>query len=362
MSTAVKSIFGAYADRMQLMIDRSLDQFTQPWYSRYFSFAPPQMGLTYSSAIGRSRIEAAASVISTDAAAPLRSRPALEKYSGEVAKISEKVKMSESDYRDFLTLQSLSSIDDATKQRQLLDYLFGDIKRVGTSVDSRVDMMCLQAVSTGKVKVDATTNPDGLVFDDIDLLMPAGNKVNASVTWATAASAKPLSEDIPAIVQAAAARGITFDKMLMDVSLWWKFIQIAEVKSLVSNAMGTKQAGNVLISLDSVNSLLSANGWPVIELVNRKIGIEKDGVITSVNPFDTAAVSFVPAGQLGEIKNAVPIERISPIPQVVYANYNQALISKWKQNEPFGEYTKAELVAFPAFTAIDSVYLLKAIL
>lgn len=362
MSTAVRSVFGAYADGMQVMIDQKLDQFAKPWFPQYFPFAPQQVSLSFENAIGRSRIEAAASVTSEDSKAPLRSRPSLEKYRGEVVPIMQKFPMHKSDYRDFLALQNMVGVSDAAKRNQLLDFMFGDVRKAGESADARVDMMCLQAVSTGKVKIDATTNPDGLVMDDIDLLMPSGNKVNADTSWATAASAKPLSVDIPGIVQAAAARGISFQKMLMDVSLWFKFIQIAEVKSLVSNMLGTKQAGNVLLTLDAVNGLLGAAGFPIIELVNRKIGVEKDGVITAINPWDVNNVSFVPAGQLGVIKNAIPIEQISPVPQVSYATYNRSLISKFKENEPFAEYTKVELIAFPAFEAIDSVYILKAIL
>lgn len=357
----IKSIFGAYADRMQLMIDNSMDKFAPTWFPKYFGWATPQTSLTYVSAIGASRIEAAASVVNRDSQSPLRSRAVLSKLSGEIPAIKEKFKMTESDYREFLTLQGLVGVDDATKKQQMLDFIFNDVKKAGESADKRIDFMVLQAISTGKINVNTTTNPDGLVLPEIDLLMPDTNKADSSVSWATAASAKPLTVDIPTRVRAAAARGQKFSKILMTPQLWWKFAVITEVQNLLSNFVGYKQSGNILSTLENVNKFLTANGYPVIELVDVSIGIEKDGVITAQFPFDENAAVFVPDGQLGTIKNAIPIEKISPVSQVAYANYNKSLISKWKENDPFGEYTGVELNAFPSFDSIDAVHILTAV-
>lgn len=354
----VTSIFGIYAERLQVVIDSSLDKFAPTWFQKYFPWGVIQSTLTYVSVIGKSRIEAAASVVDRDAPAPLRSRAAIDKLSGEIPAMSEKFKMTNNDYYDWEALNALHGVSDSVKQQQTLDLMFNDVKRAGISPLKRLDIMCLQAVSTGKIKIDATTNPDGLAMDDIDLLMPAGNKVNASVTWATAASAKPLTIDIPGIVAAAQARGIKFSKMLMSRTKWYQFIQITEVINYVSNFLNRKQTGNVLVTLANVNEILAANMWPEIEIVDEVIGIEKDGAITSITPWEVTNVAFVPDGPLGTMKNAICIEQRKPVAQVTYGSYERVLISKWAENDPFAEYTKGELNAFPAFEAIDQVYLL----
>jgi len=356
------SVFGTYATKLQMVIDTSLDKFAPTWFQKYFGWGVIQTTLTYTSVIGKSRIEAAASVVDRDSPAPLRSRAALDKLSGDIPAISEKFKMSSNDYYDFMALQAITGVDDATKRQQLLDLLFDDVKKCGDSPLKRIDIMCLQALSTGKITLDATTNPDGLILSDIDLLMPSGNKVNANVAWATAASAKPLTVDIPTIVNAAQDRGIKFSKMLMSRAKWLEFQQIAEVKSLLSNFLGFKQAGNMLVTLDNVNNLLSANMFPIIEIVDEAIGVEKDGVITTIRPWADANVSFVPAGQLGTIKNTITIEQMKPVDKVSYGVYQRVSISKWSENDPFGEWTKGELNAFPALEAIDSIYLLSTTL
>jgi hypothetical protein len=361
----IKSIFGAYADRLQVMIDNSQAKFAPVWYQQYFPFAPAQQSLTFTSAIGRARIEAAASVVNRDSATPMRSRQGLEKLTGDIPAIKEMFKMAESDYRDWMTMQAIG-VDDATKKQQLLDFMFGDVKKVGDSAQKRLDIMCLEAVSTGKVSLDISNNPDGLVLaNPIDLLMPATNKKTASVTWGTPTTATPIS-DIEAVVLSASDRGISFEKILMSKSLFLKLKKTKEVlDTMTAYFYGPKSTGNstanAVATLDKINEFMGANQLPMIELIDMPVGIEKDGMINTIRPFNENNVSFIPAGPLGEIKNAIAIEQIKPVTSVSYASFNRGLISKWSENEPFGEWTKVELNAFPAFTAIDSVYILTAL-
>lgn len=354
----VRSIFGTYADILQVVIDNSLDRFAPTWFQKYFPWGVIQSTLTYVSVIGKSRIEAAASVSDRDAPAPLRARASLEKLSGEIPAMTEKFKMTTNDYYDWEALNAIQGVSDTVKQKQTLDLMFNDVKKAGVAPLKRLDIMCLQAVSTGKIKINSTTNPDGLAMDDIDLMMPSGNKVNATVAWTTSATAKPLTVDIPGIIATAQARGIVFSKMLMARSKWYDFIKITEVINYVSNFLNRKQTGNVLVTLDNVNEIMRANMWPVIEIVDEVIGVEKDGVITSITPWEATNVAFVPEGPLGVIKNTIAIEQRKPVPQVTYGTYERVLISKWSENDPFAEYTKCELNAFPAFESIDMVYLL----
>ena len=363
--TKIKSIFGAYADRLQVMIDNSQQKFAPTWYQQYFPFAPAQQSLTFTSAIGRARIEAAASVVDRDGGTPLRSRQGIEKLTGDIPAIKEMFKMKESDYRDWLTMQAIG-VNDATKKTQLLDFMFGDVKKVGDSAHKRLDIFCLEAVSTGKVSLSIDNNADGLVLSNpVDLLMPSTNKIDSAVSWATSSTATPIA-DIEGVVLSAANRGISFEKILMPKSLFLKFKKTKEVVDTMTAFFYGPKPGTgfnpvAVSTLANVNEFLTANQLPIIELIDMPVGIEKNGVISTIRPFNENNVSFIPMGPLGEIKNAISIEEIKPVGDVAYATFNRALISKWSENEPFGEWTKVELNAFPAFTAIDSVYILTAV-
>lgn len=339
------------------MIDASADKFAPTWFERYFDWGAPTQTLSFVTAIGRSRIEAAATVMDRDGATPVRSRQALEKLSGEVPAIKMMYKMSETDYRNFEAIQALN-ISEATKKAQLLDLMYGDIKRVVGGTYKRVDAMCLQAISTGKITLTTSNNPDGIITSsDIDLLMPSGNFKNATATWKTANSGKPIT-DINTVVAAGEAEGKSFSKILMDRATFLYMSATDEVRNMVSGFFRINTKDQITPVLSQVNEYLEANMLPQIEIVNEKIGIEKDGVISTISPFATDVAVFVPAGKLGVIHNALALEEMRPVKQVSYAKSGRTLVSKWSQNEPFAEYTKGELNAFPGVESIDSIFIL----
>ena len=363
----LRSAFGVYADQLQGIINTQLSQFNVAWYTRYFSFAPQQNTLTFVEAIGRDRIEAAASVVDRDSATPLRSRMGLEKLTGEIPAIKEMRKMTESDYRDFLTFNALQANGNLVNNgsARLLDLLFNDVKIVGNSAHKRLDIMCLEAVSTGKISLTTTNNPDGIVIDNaVDLFLKDANSKKAAVSWADRVNSTPLT-DIEKTFYDANTRGIKFGKILMELSTFLNMKNSKEVKdTLAAFYYGPKAQGNVqaVTTPDRINEYLQSNLFPPIEVINMPIGIEKDGVITTFRPFNENNISFVPDGELGTIKNAVAIEEIQPVSDLRYATYNRALISKWSENEPFGEWTKVELNAFPTLSAtIDGMYIMNVI-
>lgn len=359
------SIFSPYTDNLQTMIDKANDRFAPLWYPKYFNFGTPQYGLTFSSVIGRSRIEAAASIVDRDSSTPLRGRGSLEKYQGDIPAIREMVKMTESDYRDFMVLKNMN-IGGNVDVNAILDMLFNDVKRVGDSAHKRLDIMVLEAVSTGKISLDINNNPDGVILENqLDLLMPTTNKKQATTTWATSATATPLA-DIQTVIDAGSDRGVSFSKILMSKALFAKFRKCKEViDTMMAYYYGPKVGSGfnpvAVSTLDKINEFMDAEKLPTIELVDERIGIEKDGIIGVIKPFNENNVSFIPDGKLGVIKHAFAIEELQPVGKVSYSKYNKALISKWSENEPFGEWTKVELNAFPAFEAIDSTFILEAV-
>jgi hypothetical protein len=359
----IKSVFGAYAERLQALVDERALKFKPTFFQNYLDWDTAQASLTYSMAIGRSRIEAAASVIARNSAAPVRSRATLDKYNGEVAAIEVSRNMQEDDYRNYLTVQAMSADSDA-KKVQILKLIWDDVEYVRNAVMKRIDIMFCQAISTGTVILDGTTNPDGLNTTAIDLLMPSTNKKAATtaggggVVWSVAnkATAKPIT-DIITITKAGEEAGISFAKILMPKALFYIFQQITEVQDFIKGFIRLDK-GSIVPTLDQINTFLTANMLPTIEIVDVVTAIESDGVPTVLRPFKASSVSFIPDGKLGVIKNAIGIEELRPVESVVYAKSNNVLISKWASNNPFNEWTKGSLNAFPAISSIDSIYIL----
>ena len=358
MEYRTKSVFGKYAEQLQVLVDTNIEKFKEPFFPKYFGMGTPQMGLTYATVIGKARIEAAASVVAHGSEAPLRSRAGLDRLSGEIAALKVKRKMDEQNYRDYLTMQAVN-VSDQAKKSQILQFIWDDVKYVVDSVTARLDIMVSQALSTGKIPINATTNPDGVVSGDIDLLVPAAHNQTGTAAfgwsltgrnWANSGSATPIT-DIRKLTQDLwNDEGIVHDKILMTPSKWWDVQKTEEVTDAFDGSP----------NLANFNTFMQSNQLPIVEIVNVRAKIEKDGVLTSVNTWeDNKYITFVPDGQLGTIHNALSVEQISPVEGVNYATNNNMLVSKWAQTEPFGEFTRGEIAAFPGLEIADTMHIVK---
>ncbi len=354
----IQSVFGKYASKMQVMIDKSKELYAPTWFGKYFDFGTPSMSLDFTTVIGRSRIESAASVVDRESQAPLRSRPDIEKLRGKIPAIKQMHKMSETDYRNFLTIQNMPNIADATKRNMILDLLWGDVKRASNSPLKSIDIMVLQGMSTGKIKIDKTTNPTGVSLGTIDLLMPATGYKKATAKWSVTGSADPVG-DIQTIVRNAKAKGISYEKMLMRIETFWKMQKADKFKENISAFYNPGTGATVAVTMERVNEFLVANQLPYIEFVDEVIGLEKDGIIENYQPWELNNITFVPSGKFGVIHNAIAMEEMEPVQAVEYAKAGSVLVSKWKQNNPWGEYTQGELNAFPGIEVIDSMAILQ---
>lgn len=361
----VTSLFGRWTQELQFLVDTNLEALKQPFFPRYFRMGTPKNSLTYATAIGTSRIEAAASVVEHGSEAPLRSRAGLELLHGKIASIKVKRKMDEQEYREWLAMQNLSTLDDNAKN-QAIQLIWDDIKYVADSVSSRLDIMAAQALSKGIISVNTTTNPDGVVHGDIDLLVTNKiasdaftNSTSANRVWTLdkKASATPIADIQYLTRKAWMDNGVMFGRILMTPEKFWILQACTEVQNLLKGFNGITN-GEFSPSLGNINAYLAANDLPIIELVNVRAKIESDGKLTTLDPWaDKKYITFVPDGDLGIIHNAFAIEQIAPVPNVDYATVNNTLVSKWSQTEPFGEFTRGEIAAFPGLEAADQMYI-----
>lgn len=354
----LRSMFGAYADAetLQAIIDKSNAKFNLPFWNKYFSVGTPSLTLTYVTALGKTRLDSAASVVSRNGKTPFRSRPNLGKLNGEIPAIKVGKTLDEDDYRSYLTLQALQ-IADATKKAQLLDLLFGDIASCVNSVNKRLDYMVLEGISTGFITVTADNNPDGIVLQNVDLLLPANQVLPVTTDWSNPLSL-PMT-DLRNAMNYIIAMSKTVSKILIDNIQFQNFLLNAEVISTLKGLFNPGSNAKYVATLATVNQYMTAMEWPVFEIVNQVVMIEKDGKQVVYRPFRKQNVVFVPDGNLGEIKNALAIEELVPVPNVAYSKQGNITVSKWFSNEPFGEQTKAEWNAFPSFDAILNMFIME---
>lgn len=351
----VDSIFGDLArpQNLQGMIDGQLPLlFAKSKWRNYLDWGIPQTELTFETVIGRSRIEAAASLVDPDSPAPLRSRGKLEKLSGKIPTMKEAFDLNQSDYRKLKAMQNLPISDKAIKDA-LLKRLDDDVTNAGLSTDYRIDIMFYQSVSTFEIDAGIINNPDGANLGKVPLLAQDYQKRGVKKSWDDAGA--DIFKDIEDTVLFAANKGRSFKEIWIDLTKWMVVRNHPSVIAKLTSYY--RQTVNLSVTLDRVNEYLVENKMPPFVVMNERRNVELDGKDQIINPFEANNVVFIPDGKLGIVHNAISIEEWEPIDGINYAKYDRALISKWRENNPWKEYTGVELNAFPGLEAIDGIYI-----
>lgn len=362
----VASLFGdlAQGQNIQALIDNQLQLlYGQTKWRRYLDWGIPQIELTFATAIGRSRIEAAASIVDPDAPAPLRATGKLEKLEGGIPTMKEKFALKQEDYRKLRALQSLP-ISDEQKLQLLIRTLWNAVENAATSTDRRLDIMFFQGISNFEIDITVLNNPDGVDFGKLPLLAKSYQKLPVAQLWYNVdgtpnLNADPFKDIENVITFAGKTFGRRFAEIWIEQEKWFQLKNHPTVKANISGYQNPGSNAKFVVTEESINEYMRANKMPPLVIVNERIGIEKDGKIDTINPFNENNLVFVPAGKLGTVHNALAIETMEPVQGINYASYDRTLVSQWRDNEPWTEFTKAELNAFPALEQIDGIYILQ---
>lgn len=354
----IDSYFGelASSQNMQFLLDQSqLRLERQTVWRNWLNVGLPQASLTFEQVIGRDRIAAAASVVDPDAPAPLRSRNALERYSGTIPTMKEKFRMNQSDMR---SLEVIKNLPLGNRDMEIARFMNKDLEEAAVAGDKRVDIMLLQAVSTLSVDVSVTNNPDGVAFGTVSLLPQDYQFHGVATVWTNTAST-PITDILTYTQTIWNTRGRSFGKMVMSYDLWLNFMKTTEVKNLLQTFFNVGKANATFaVTLDNVNQYLQANNLPQIEVIQHVAHIEVDGKPTFIKPFNVNNVAFIPDGKIGTLFHAYSMEEVHRVANKTYAKFGPTLVSKWAENDPLVEFTAMEMNAFPAVD-IDNIFILK---
>jgi hypothetical protein len=358
----IPSFYGDFANdaNIQVMIDNSLDKLQgQTSWRNYLDKGIPQASLTFETAIGRARFEAAASIVDPDAPAPLRGRNKLEFMTGKIPTMKQKFRLSQAEMRTIESIKENARFREKDRVIAMLDSLYGDVSKCAVAGDRRVDLMLMQGISTLFIDTSTTLNPDGVAYGNVSLLAKAYQKQGVPVVWSDLVTSKPL-DDIENFVEGIyGAFGRGFGKIMMSRTLWLKFKRNAQVIDRLKSFFNIGKAnGTYAPTKMHIDEMFAANEWPMIEIVNDSVGIETDGIITPVKAFNENNVSFVPDGKLGILENAYSMELSHRIEHKSYAMFDATLVSKWCEDDPLVEFTGMEMNAFPSLTQIDGIFVL----
>ena len=301
--------------------------------------------------IGSEGSRVAAHVISYDAKAPESGRKTMDLKYFDIPKSAQSRRKTEKEILEHQITKNLRGIDAVVE-----DY-FNDVDFVYDSVQARLEWYALQALSQTKLQLTTTNNPQGIVNETvIDFGMPSANKKCASVIWSTGnvATMDPIT-DFLAVVKAARAKGITFQRMLMTSDTYDLMVPATLFVKYFANTALTSVTNP--ITLEAINRLLTGYRIPPITLIDTSVGIEaKSGAVTATNPWSTTHVTFIPEVKCGDMYNGPIAEQINRPDGVLLTSRGNVSVSIRTESNPVSVLTKAECNAFPSWPTIDRCY------
>lgn len=355
------SIFGELTKQVQVRIDTASELrkrlFDQNIYERYLDWDTPTIGLNFEELIGQYNLSVAAATLDSKGKEPIMGAEGLETLKQKVLSHQMSYSMPIEEYRKVLQILDSRMLTDNQKTQQLVNLMWNNIGKVVNSVQSKLDIIFLGALSNkGAFTFDGNNNPEGGVRGVIDHKMPNGNIASTTLPWTDKNQNNvDCFEDIQMVLDAAQDK-VTFEKILLSPK---RLSYILRNKKMKQAVFGTDKSSTPLL-MSNLNEFMRQNDFPILEPVRRITRIQNNGKLTEYSPWNDKNLVFVPAGKLGVIKNAYADNELRQEPGVTYSNYGRIRISQWGKGETDNsngvEFTKAQSLSLPIITEINGIY------
>lgn len=291
-----------------------------------------------------------ADVVAMDSALPLKKRSAIGTASGDIPKMGVKYALNEKTMSDIDVLTA-RNVTTAT----VVGKIFEDAKNAIFGVYEKIELMFLEAVSTGTTLIDDDNNVGTGIR--VNFGYKDANKYVANTNWSDAAS-KPI-DDIVKVIKNAKTKGDAPTILMMDDETFDAFArsqQTREQYAFTQNFAGTQIP---VPDLDQVNAMMLRKFKLTIIIVDRTIITERDGIRKVQRPFAANRVVFLPQAKVGKLVYGILAEETRPNKAVMYEKAdNFILVKKWHSAEPFAEFTSTQALVLPVINNVDSIYLL----
>ena len=308
-------------------------------------------------------LKIAGDLVARGATISKKTREAIARIQGDIPKIAIKRTKDENELNEYDIMVAMTSQNPDL--RALIEAWAEDTEYCWDGVAARLEWMALQSISLGKVTLTNDNNSSVLTEYDVDYQIEADHKVGfqtGSASWATSASAKPVSVDFKAVVKAAKAKGISLKFAFMNIDTFANFAATKEVialcASFASNALDIAQTP----SLERVNAALKNLPYLrglQIALIDQDITIElPNGNRKTGNPFADNVVLFSESKVLGNTYWKRPADMGLKGTAAIKVMNGHTCIKKYSTEEPIEEVTMGLANAFPAWLSSGRSFLM----
>ena len=145
------SIFNELTKEVQIRIDTASELrkrlFDQTVYDQYLDWDTPTIGFNFEELIGSYNLSVAAATLDSHGKEPVMGTEGLETLREKVLTHQMSYPMPIEEYRKVLQILDSRMVSDQVKKRQLIDLMWGNVTKVVNSVQAKLDIIFLGALS-----------------------------------------------------------------------------------------------------------------------------------------------------------------------------------------------------------------------
>lgn len=358
------SIFREAAQRVIFRLEAAskehINIFGQPWYKKHFTYGPvPHTEKDFKTILGKLHLPIAASTINDRAAEPLRMYQGFEDIKQSMFTHAHAYEMDSDRILELMKLADLAEKNsDITAVEYIANELMSQVQAAVEGVDARLDVIILGALSNqGVFTFTAENDPSSpFIGQSISFGMKASNcaTVGTGNTWVTEnlKTVDPIAE-----IEDVLARQRRKIKTIITDSDTLRYIRRTDaIKNYVNSTLYPNQP----VSMGALNNWMKDNQYPTFEVVEREVGIQRNGGVETYVPFKAGQMVFLPEEQIGTIETCLtPAQRGLKSDGVKYSYYGRTEVRRLtqgeKENTDYREITKASLIAAPSMNTIDNI-------
>lgn len=333
-------------------IVENLNDSTNPLPYFYKTLTKPQFSTTGKwETLHQENILVSADYVSMDSEDPLKIRDSQGKASGEIAKMSMKLWLNETQLTALDTL-----IASGGTEAQIAAELFKDTKKVLGGGYELNEGSFLEGFSTGEVMVTDDDNVGTgirLKYGYLDTHKFGASKALSDVTY-------KFWDDVKKIVSKSKADGNVIQIAYTDSDTIDAISNLNQTKELFGFSQNYVGGNIPALDIDQLNALAKKRGgFTFVAAGDRTIRKEKNAKRNSVKPWKAGNIIYTTAGQVGLMVYAKLAEQNHPIDGVKYQLVDDYfLLSKYRNNDPqVSEFTKMQARVVPVITNVDEIYL-----
>lgn len=299
----------------------------------------------------------AADVVSMDSSLPLKKRDSLSTAVGQIPKLGIAFRRGEKFLSDIqvMTLRGANEMQIAARVLQ-------DATRCVNGIETRKEILFLQALSTGTILVNEPDTPSIGVrvtfnYKEENIFGTIGP------AWG-GADATPI-DDLEQLVDKSNIDGVTIARFFIS-KRYLNHIR----KSNQGKILAATFSGQVIVNMDAIQTpsrdvmiaaLEDEFGAP-FTVVDSSFRIENnDGSITTVKPYEEAVIVAVPSDNIGRLVYGTLAEETRPVNDVTYAKAGtHILIAEYSETNPLREVTTGQALCLPVIDNAGNTYILQA--